>query len=45
MLDKIADVSKEVENYQAQNAQEIEDFRLKFISKKSVINDLFERKQ
>ncbi len=42
MLDKIEAISGEVESYVVSSEEELESFRLKFISKKSVINDLFD---
>ncbi len=42
MQDKIKDISEEITSYTAESAEQIEQFRLRFISKKSVINELFE---
>lgn len=42
MLDKIEELKKELESYTLDNAQGIEDFRLKFISKKGLISNLFD---
>ena len=40
--DKIESIKKDIEQYSGSSAEAVEDFRVKFISKKSVINDLFE---
>ena len=42
MKDKIELIKKDIEQYSGSSAEAVEDFRVKFISKKSVINDLFE---
>ena len=42
MKDKIKSIKKEIEQYSGSSEEAVEDFRVKFISKKSVINDLFE---
>ena len=42
MKDKIESIKKDIEQYSGSSAESVEDFRVKFISKKSVINDLFE---
>ena len=42
MKDKIESIKKDIEQYSGSSAEAIEGFRVKFISKKSVINDLFE---
>lgn len=42
MLDRIEILAKEIEDYVATSEEEIESFRMRFISKKSVVNDLFE---
>ena len=42
MKDKIESIKKDIEQYSGSSAEAVEDFRVKFISKKSVINDLFE---
>lgn len=42
MKEKINDLQKEIKNYSSSGAEGIEAFRMKYISKKSVINDLFE---
>ena len=42
MKEKINALQKEIKNYSASGAEGIEAFRMKYISKKSVINDLFE---
>ena len=40
MIDKIQKLLAEVENLKANNAEEIEALRIKYLSKKGVINDL-----
>ena len=42
MKEKIITLQKEIKNYSGSGAEGIEAFRMKYISKKSVINDLFE---
>jgi len=42
MKEKIITLQKEINNYSGSGAESIEGFRVKYISKKSVINDLFE---
>ena len=42
MKEKINALQKEIKNYSGSGADGIEAFRMKYISKKSVINDLFE---
>lgn len=42
MKEKINVLQKEIKNYSGSGAEGIEAFRVKYISKKSVINDLFE---
>ena len=42
MKEKIITLQKEINNYSGSGAESIEAFRVKYISKKSVINDLFE---
>lgn len=42
MKEKINTLQKEIKNYSSSGAEGIEAFRVKYISKKSVINDLFE---
>ena len=42
MKDKIESIKKDIEQYSGSSAEAVEDFRVKFISKKSVINNLFE---
>ena len=42
MKEKINALQKEIKNYSGTGAESIEAFRIKYISKKSVINDLFE---
>ena len=42
MKEKINALQKEIKNYSESGAEGIEAFRMKYISKKSVINDLFE---
>tara|TARA_B100000579_G_scaffold331935_1_gene282189 strand:- start:495 stop:1478 length:984 start_codon:yes stop_codon:yes gene_type:complete len=42
MKDKIESIKKDIERYSGSSTEAIENFRVKFISKKSVINDLFE---
>ena len=43
MLDQINNYKKEIEKLKIKNAKELEYFRVRFISKKSVINDLFKK--
>ena len=42
MLEKIGQMLKEVSSFNATNNEELETFRLKFLSKKGIISDLFE---
>ena len=42
MKEKIIILQEEIKNYSCSGAESIEAFRIKYISKKSVINDLFE---
>lgn len=42
MLDSIKQVLEDAKNRQVENSKDLEDFRLKFLSKKGVINELFE---
>lgn len=42
MLDQVATLTQEIQNYKVSNEQELETFRLKFISRKGVISQLFE---
>ena len=42
MKEKIITLQEEIKNYSSSEAEGIEAFRIKYISKKSVINDLFE---
>ena len=43
MKEKIINLQEEIKNYSDSGAESIETFRIKYISKKSVINDLFEK--
>ena len=43
MLDQINNYKKEIEKLKIKNTKELEYFRVRFISKKSVINDLFKK--
>ena len=43
MLDQINNYKKEIEKTKINNTKELEYFRVRFISKKSVINDLFKK--
>ena len=43
MLDQINNYKKEIEKLKINNTKELEHFRVRFISKKSVINDLFKK--
>lgn len=42
MLDRVNEVSKEINSFVADTEEKVENFRLRFIGKKGVINDLFE---
>ncbi len=42
MLDQVDILKEEIKNYQVKNEQELEAFRLKFISRKGVMTQLFE---
>jgi phenylalanyl-tRNA synthetase alpha chain len=42
MLNKISDLLNEVSNCSVANSEELENFRLKYLSKKGIISDLFE---
>ncbi len=41
MLDKVKELIKEVENFNEQSKDSIEKFRIKFLSRKGVVSDLF----
>src|SRR5690606_19529444 len=41
MIDQIKKYIEEVESFNAQNAAEVEAFRIKFLGKKGILNDLF----
>ncbi len=41
MIDKVKDILNDIAGFKASTQQELEEFRLKFISKKSVVTDLF----
>jgi len=41
MINKIQELIKEVEAFSSVNAEEIEQFRIKFLSKKGIVTDLF----
>ena len=41
MLDKVRELSKEVEGWAIETQEQLEAFRVKYISRKSVIGDLF----
>jgi len=41
MLEKIQDLLREVEDFSPKNTEELEVFRIKFLGKKGVMNDLF----
>ncbi len=40
-MDKAKEIIQEIENFTVSNQQELENFRMKFISKKSVVGELF----
>ena len=42
MKEKIISIQEEIKNYSGSGDENVEAFRVKYISKKSVINDLFE---
>ncbi|MFT7421934.1 MAG: phenylalanyl-tRNA synthetase alpha chain, partial [Arcticibacterium sp.] len=42
MLDSIKQVLQDAKNRKVENSKDLEDFRLRFLSKKGVINELFE---
>ena len=42
MKEKIISIQEEIKNYSGSGDESVEAFRLKYISKKSIINDLFE---
>jgi phenylalanyl-tRNA synthetase alpha chain len=41
MLDKVAEYSQEIEAYNVSNAEELEQFRIRFLGSKNIIKDLF----
>ncbi len=41
MIEKVKDILNDIAGFKASTQQELEEFRLKFISKKSVVSDLF----
>lgn len=42
MKEKIKEIHKQVEEFSAKNAEEVEQFRIKYLSKKGVLSELFE---
>lgn len=42
MKEQIEKYTEEIKNFVAKNAEELEQFRLKFLSRKGIVNDLFE---
>ena len=42
MLQKITNLLSEVSSFSVKNASELESFRLKYLSKKGLLSDLFE---
>jgi phenylalanyl-tRNA synthetase alpha chain len=42
MLAKIKDIIDEISSFQAEKKEQVEQFRIKFIGKKGILNDLFE---
>lgn len=42
MLEKVQQLTSEIQNAVAQTAEEVENFRLKFVGRNNIINDLFE---
>ena len=42
MIEKIEKIKGEIDSFSETSAKGIESFRVKYISKKSIINDLFE---
>ena len=42
MLDLITKHLAEIEAFQATSAEEVENFRIKYLSRKGILNDLFE---
>ena len=43
MLEKIEELLVEVNSFQTQSKDEIEQFRIKFSGKKGILNDFFEK--
>jgi len=41
MIKKINNIKSKIENYSGSSSEEIEIFRIKYVSKKSIVNDLF----
>ncbi|MBN2348285.1 MAG: phenylalanine--tRNA ligase subunit alpha [Bacteroidales bacterium] len=41
MIQKISDITNEIKNFKVSSLQELEDFRIKFLSKKGTISQLF----
>ena len=41
MIKEINNIKAEIENYSGSSSEEIEIFRIKYVSKKSIVNDLF----
>ncbi|MEJ2004319.1 MAG: phenylalanine--tRNA ligase subunit alpha [Cyclobacteriaceae bacterium] len=41
MQDRVNEILADIKNYRAENQQELEEYRLKYISKKSVVGELF----
>lgn len=42
MLDRITEITNDIDAYEAGSEQEVEQFRLSFVSKKGIVNELFE---
>ena len=41
MIKEINNIKSKIENYSGSSSEEIEIFRIKYVSKKSIVNDLF----
>ena len=41
MLEKVQELKEQIAKFEAKTQEELEEFRLRFISRKSVIGDLF----
>ena len=43
MLDKVRELHQEIDQYQIKSPEQLEQFRMRFISRKGVVTELFEQ--